>query len=202
MTRDTLNAWHPEAGEQILWTGAPLGRIEAGIKDLFLVPFSIIWCGFAFVWEYNAIKIFITTGNKPYIFFSIFGSIFVLVGIYLLIGRFFYEAYVAGNTSYILTDRRAVILIESFPKRLQSIFTDKLDTIGLVAGKGTAGSVTFGKGSYSSYYNNSVFYNQVTGMYQQNGVNVPFYNPPPGFYNIENAAKVHQLILKQMKKEP
>lgn len=198
---DTNPVWAPEAGEHLLWSGALFYRGGLAVKDIFMIPFSLVWSGFAFFWEYKVIMSYIRTGEMLYILFIAFGSIFVIAGIYLLVGRFFYEAYAARSTFYAVTDRRVVIRMEAFPRRVQSIFINKLDKIEFVSGKGTAGSIIFGRGSYSTYFNNATFYNQTTGMYQPVGGNLTYYNRPPGFYNIENAANVHQLILKQMKKE-
>ena len=201
---DNSAAWLLEKGERVLWAGMPARGNGLGPRDIIMIPFSLAWAGFAFFWEYSTVISFLRTGSWIYIVFMIFGSVFVLAGIYLVIGRFFFDAYAAKRTFYAVTDRRVMIRRDYFPKRLQSLIIDRIGGMELAGGKGNLGSITFGRGTYStSYtYNNPGFYNPATGIYQPMGGNTSYYNPPPGFYNIENASTVHRLILKQMKKEP
>ena len=69
-------------GEQLRWTGRPDPKVRFGAADVFLVPFSLLWAGFAIVWETMAI----TGGSSP--FFALWGFPFVLLGLYIVFGRF------------------------------------------------------------------------------------------------------------------
>ncbi len=42
-------------GEQILWRGKPERFSLLNKKDSFMIPFSILWCGFAIFWELSVI---------------------------------------------------------------------------------------------------------------------------------------------------
>jgi hypothetical protein len=79
-------------GEDVLWTGTPKQGFMLHPFDALLIPFSLLWAGFAIFWETMAIK----TGAP--MFFWLWGVPFVLVGIYMTIGRFFYDRYVRART--------------------------------------------------------------------------------------------------------
>src|SRR5699024_10833697 len=48
-------------GEYILWEGAPEKGLSLTSRDIVLLPFSVIWLGFALFWEYLAV----TTSRSP-----------------------------------------------------------------------------------------------------------------------------------------
>lgn len=91
-----------QPGERILWVGAPSRRVWLLPADAFLIPFSLIWCGLAVFWEQQAIA-----GADPG-FFRIFGGLFVILGLYFTIGRFFVGRWLRSRTEYVVTDRRAI----------------------------------------------------------------------------------------------
>ena len=61
-------------GESILWKGKPGKGHLLTAQDAFLIPFSIVWCGFAIFWEGSVL---LTDG--PFIM-KLWGIPFVLMG--------------------------------------------------------------------------------------------------------------------------
>jgi hypothetical protein len=88
--------------EQLLWSGAPDPSVTFTRADGFLVPFTVVWASFAIFWEATAIA-----ANAP-IPMLLFGGLFVLLGVYFVIGRFVVKRTTKRNTRYHLTTRRAI----------------------------------------------------------------------------------------------
>jgi hypothetical protein len=124
--------------ERLLWAGKPAGGIKLQLEDFMLIPFSIIWAGFAIFWEILAL-----TSGAP-LLFALWGIPFVLAGIYLLIGRFVADAMQRGRTYYGVTDQRAIIITGWSTKNVQSIALHTLPDVSLKAGSGDRGTITFG----------------------------------------------------------
>ena len=89
-----------EPGEQILWLGKPETLHLLAAQDVFLIPFSLLWFGFAVFWEITVFRM-----GTPW-FFPLFGAFFVMIGLYLTVGRFLWKAYVLRHTLYAITDRK------------------------------------------------------------------------------------------------
>lgn len=93
-----------QPGEYLLWQGAPVGGVRLQKSDIFMIPFSILWCGFAVFWT-----VMVVGSGAPF-FFGIFGMFFVAMGLYLVVGRFFTRARKLSHTAYAVTDKRVLIL--------------------------------------------------------------------------------------------
>lgn len=89
-------------GEYILWKGKPEKKNIFTSADVFMIPFSILWCGFALFWEITAIM-----SDAPF-FFAIFGIPFIIVGLYLVFGRFIHAAYKRKRTAYVITNKKII----------------------------------------------------------------------------------------------
>ena len=89
-------------GEQVLWQGKPEKFSLLEKQDWFMIPFSIMWCGFAVFWEATVIM-----ANAP-LMFKIWGIPFVCLGLYLVAGRFIHKRHVLRNTDYVITNRKII----------------------------------------------------------------------------------------------
>ncbi len=53
-----------DSNERLIWVGQPKKGIQFRAVDLFLIPFSLAWCGFAIFWVISA--------SKASVFFALF----------------------------------------------------------------------------------------------------------------------------------
>ncbi|MCX7746470.1 MAG: PH domain-containing protein [Clostridia bacterium] len=161
--------------EEILWTGQPLTRVFS-IIDIFLIPFSLIWGGFAISWEFTAIH-----SGAP-LFFCLFGIPFVLVGLYITFGRFIYKYVNLKNTYYAVTNQRVLILSGIYKKTLQGLFMDQIPNINKTVNINGSGTLRFGITNANRSEN--------TGM----EIFDPVKSTVAAFLNIEDVGKVYRLI--------
>jgi hypothetical protein len=103
-----------ESSEHLLWSGAPVTGIRFTMFDWFMIPFSIAWGGFAIIWEVLAISAFIDSLEESFdlfvLIFPIFGIPFVIIGAYMMVGRFIADARERERTYYGITDRNVIII--------------------------------------------------------------------------------------------
>ncbi|MBW8864181.1 MAG: hypothetical protein JF609_04510 [Verrucomicrobia bacterium] len=126
------------SGEKLLWSGRPLGGIRLRKQDAFMVPFSLMWGGFAIFWEAGVIY-----SNAPF-FFRLWGIPFVLVGLYLILGRFFVDAKLREKTFYGISDERVLIISGFFSRNLRSLNLKTLSEINLSEKEDGTGTIAFG----------------------------------------------------------
>lgn len=118
-------------GEYLLWADKPTKGHIFQAADVFLIPFSLFWTGFALFWEYMAYQ------NGIW-FFMLFGIPFVLIGLYLLVGRFFHRAIKRGRTSYAVTDKR---LLEVCGNRVKSVERSVIEHMDMDMNADGSGSI-------------------------------------------------------------
>lgn len=142
------------AGEYILWQGKPeKGNLLTG-QDVFMIPFSLLWCGFAIFWELTALM-----GNAP-LLFKLWGIPFVCVGLYMVFGRFFWTAFLRKRTAYAITNRK---IIRIRWNKVDMLDGKHLPAIHVTAGRNGCGTITFGsewngsRGRQGSFPGHGVF---------------------------------------------
>jgi hypothetical protein len=132
-------------GEVVRWTGRPARGFRLSSRDGFLIPFSIAWCGFAVFWTVMATIGTFASGSGSMLAFPLFGIPFMLVGLYMVVGRFMVDAWVRDRTVYAVTDRRALILRRILSEHL--IAADLGGEVRITRASGGRGTIEFGPAS-------------------------------------------------------
>ncbi len=168
------------SGEKLIWTGKPKTGILLRSSDIFMIPFSLVWCGFVLVWETSVITTNVITTGAPF-FFKLLGIPFVLVGLYITIGRFFVDAKKRANTIYGITEDRIIIKSGIFSRDVNSLNIKNLSDITLNQKADNSGTITLGPTGFSY------------SMMQ--GVERPMVKQPPRFEYIEDVKTVYNKII-------
>jgi len=132
------------SGERLLWSGRPRGGLRLRPQDVVLIPFSLLWGGFAIFWEVMALSM---TAKAPAPFrflFPLFGLPFVLIGLYMIVGRFFADARARGRTIYGVTNQRILIVGGARGAQTRSVELPSISELSLVEHKDGTGTITFG----------------------------------------------------------
>ncbi|MHB1459700.1 MAG: hypothetical protein ACYC1M_00245 [Armatimonadota bacterium] len=182
-------------GESIKWVGQPDPTKLVSSADWFIIPFSLFWCGFAVFWEAMALKGILSSRDEtpfPWIF-PLFGIPFVLVGLYMLFGRFIAKRYMRQRTYYVVTNQRVLSLVEFFKPRVNSLFLSALPTINVSSeGPGT-GSLIFM--TQIGNRGNQMGFDTGMDFMSQNSLGLV------GFFDIHDVQSVAALILKLRKEK-
>ena len=126
-------------GERIVWSGRPSAGIIFTGRDVMLIPFSVVWCGFAIFWEASASR------SRAPGFFLLWGAMFVCIGLYLVAGRFLVDAWLRRRTRYALTDRRVLIQRSRPFSDFVAVNLDRLPDVRLTERAGGTGTIRFGQ---------------------------------------------------------
>lgn len=146
-------------------------------SDALMIPFSLMWGGFAIFWETMVIK-----SNGP-LFMKLWGIPFVLVGLYMIAGRFLVDALQRGKTAYGVTGERVIIISDFFGMKVKSLSLRTLADITLDQKTDGMGTITFGAADKSSWWNSG-------GSGGKRGQPAP-----PSFEMIQDAKKVYEIIM-------
>jgi hypothetical protein len=126
-----------EAGERLLWAGQPRRGICFRKGDIFMIPFSLIWASFSIFWEIMAFS-----ENSP-LFFRFWGIPFILVGAYMVAGRFVWDARRRAKTYYGVTDRHLLIVYGVDSKKTTTLALKSLPGLTLDERYNGDGDVVF-----------------------------------------------------------
>jgi hypothetical protein len=161
-------------GEKIRWVGKPATGLRFNRSDWFVVPFSLLWGGFALLFPVD-----VRSGAGPFLVIPI---VFKVVGVYIIAGRFFVDMFRRSRTEYGLTDRSAVVISSSFGASTRVVDLHTLSEISLERGKSGEGSVVFGAQPSIFAGNNMRAWGGAPSA--------------PTFEYIPNAAAVYQMALE------
>ena len=136
-------------GERVEWSGQPNPAVIFHPSDASMIPFSLLWGGFAVVWFLAAAGIWNPTSFRYHARIQgaglIWGGVFVVVGQYMIWGRFLYDRWKKPRTFYALTNRRALIIGHGITgRKVTSVYFEKLALIDKRVRRDGIGSVAFG----------------------------------------------------------
>ncbi len=158
--RDTITR-NLMPGEMLRWSGHPSRRLHLSRGDAYMIPFSLMWGGFAIIWFVAALS------DGPSLF-AVWGIPFVLIGLYMIFGRFYYARSRNRRTVYAMTDRRAMSIVRGRSgDEVLAFNLDKLSGVFARPERGGTGIVSFG---------GPVGWQDASGMGSFNSRRVPAYN--------------------------
>ena len=131
--------------ERIRWVGRPKTGLTFQALDIFPTLFGMFWLavivpGFLGAWR--------SEDGPP--FPILFMVPFLLVGLYLVIGRFVFDAWRRSRTFYGLTEQRVIILSGWFSTSIKSIPIKSLPDLSLKEKSNGSGTIIFGTGRFGS----------------------------------------------------
>ncbi len=182
--RDLLKP-HLFADERLFWAGQPKQGLVCSGRDVFLIPFSLLWGGFALFWNLQVWSFPATGPGQPDWFFRLWGLPFLIVGIYLIIGRFIHDAALRKNTVYGVTDQRVLVIRGLTSGKLSSLDIGRLPKLDLTEHKDGTGTIDF-EGNEQTIWGNGGF-----------GYWTPAMSSTKRFFQIGNPRDVYQLVRKQ-----
>lgn len=187
---EARDAIQPELGpsEEIIWAGKPTTNVIFHKQDLLLIPFTLFWGGFAIYWELSALGIHPFTDrrhpNGSWTFGIIWGVPFVLIGQYMIWGRFIYAAWLKTRTYYAVTNSRLIVFQQSWKKQVVSAYIEALPAVVKEEGRDGFGTLRF-----ENIDSQPRRRGQKLGSLD--GITV---GTSPNFFDIEDVAAVYRLI--------
>lgn len=176
--------------ERVTWTGQPAQGLLLTARDIFFIPFSLAWCGFAIFWEASVVgvstRIASNAGpvaNVPVAMVA-FGAVFVCLGLFFVFGRFLADAWIRRNIAYAVTNERVLIARSGPFGTFSSLNLDRLPDVQISERANGRGTIRFGE--RPSMWGNRSF-----------GAWLPALDPTPQFLAIADARRVFDLIQGQ-----
>lgn len=155
-------------GERLVWCGRPDPAVLFAPADVFLVPFSIMWGGFALFWEASVIA----SGGPP--FFMAWGVPFVAMALYFICGRFVLKRRQKLRTVYGVTTDRALVVVGG--SRIED--TPLVGVPTSIRRRGGHASVTFGPAT--PWFTGGMYANTGMDFFMRGSGGVAFYDVSHG----------------------
>jgi hypothetical protein len=165
-------------GERVIWSGRPNQGLLLTQRDWLLVPFSLLWGGFAIFWEVGVVQ------TSAPVLFRFWGVPFVLIGLYLIAGRLLVDAWARSKTQYAVTNRRILIARSAPFGKFTAIALDHLSDVHLNEHANGRGTIRFG---------------QPAPYWGRGAVWTPAFDATPQFLAVENSRRVFEQIQRAMR---
>jgi hypothetical protein len=162
-------------GEKIVWSGRPTQGLLLTGQDWLLIPFSLLWGGFAVFWETSVLA-----QTQAPLMMKLWGIPFVLAGLFFIAGRFLLDAWVRRRTRYAVTNRRILIARSGIFGKFIALSLERLPDASLSQRTNGSGTIRFGQ--QASRWGSSF-----SGW-------IPSLDPTPQFIGVENAQSVFDQV--------
>ena len=120
------------SGETLYWAAMPNPNKIFHPDDWTAIPFSLLWGGFAIFWEASVLG-YVDFNSKPArhgpLLFGLWGIPFVLLGQYIIWGRFVCDAWLKRRTYYAVTNRRVILVQQTWKRKIQFIFLEAIPSV-------------------------------------------------------------------------
>lgn len=171
------------AGERIVWTGKPKQGLALSGRDALLIPFSLLWGGFAIFWNVSVWQIPVT-GQGPDWFFRLWGLPFLVIGLYVMAGRFWHDAMLRKRLTYGVTNQR--VIVARGASKINSLDIHRLPRLELSEHRDGTGTIDFEGNAMFSGRSMSGF-----------GIWVPALADGAQFFRIANPRGVYEIVRDQ-----
>jgi hypothetical protein len=171
------------SGESLVWAGRPNPRVIFHSDDWYTIPFSLLWGGFAIFWEAGVLGFFGHGSKGVPLLFALWGVPFVLIGQFMIWGRFVYDGWLKRRTYYGITNRRLVAMQEGTKRKACSMYLDAIPSVERDGG--SVGTLWFG----------AKFRVQAGGGQRTRNLSRFHVGNVPVFVDIDDADYVYRLIL-------
>ena len=148
--------------------------------DWYFIAFSVVWLGVALLISLAHLR------KTPEPMDAAVSVLFVGIGIYWLIGRFFVNSFYRSRLVYGLTARRAIILAGVFRRSLQSIDLSSLNGLKLDERGDGSGTISFGDQPRYGWHGPGF---QASGAADSQ------------FFRVADAKKVHTIVRETMQRQ-
>ncbi|MFD2722121.1 PH domain-containing protein [Hymenobacter monticola] len=164
-----------QPGEKLLWSGHPKTGLDIQRVDFCIAPLGLLLFGYALRWMWRVQA----AGFHPAIFL---GVPFLLMGLYLAVGRFLYVAQQRAHTAYNITSERVLIRSGIFRKQVTSFDLKSLPALTLVEKPDGTGTISLG-----------AIYSRYAALARVGWPGVP---QTPQLARIPNARQVYERLVK------
>jgi hypothetical protein len=134
-----------DRGERVIWSGRPRQGLMLRGTDAFLIPFAVVWTSIP---TFGAWMTLTSPKGNPAAVLPVL--LFVVIGLYLLVGRFFVDAAQRRRTYYALTNERVLIVSGLWSRDVKSLSLSTLGEIDVSARASGQGTIMFGRSPYPS----------------------------------------------------
>ncbi|MGH6933550.1 MAG: hypothetical protein ACREEE_14080 [Dongiaceae bacterium] len=174
-------------GEHLIWVDQPDQSIHLAKPDRFMIPASLLWEGFFAYALFHRIS----TGDfGSSIIDAFFLIIFNFIGVYLVVGRYFFKRWRKAQTYYALSNRRALVHTRFMGEQTDSVFLANVPITKTVLHANGSGDLKFGDPQWGE------------GLYANTGMDVMYGVQPsnaPTYFDVPNLHAVHQMAQDQLK---